>query len=60
MATGVTNRRHPIRRWRDKRAAKAARTRDTPEKLAERRKVADPPDVKDAATRAGTIFGTFW
>jgi hypothetical protein len=61
MAEGETKRRHRIKAWRQKRAAKAARTGDTAEKLAERRKAADQPDAGDVAARVGhiTIIGGF-
>lgn len=57
MSKGKTTRLQPLQRLREKRAATAARSGDTPEKLAERRKPSDPQSPKDVANKIG--FGGF-
>lgn len=51
----MAKRPNPLKRWRERRAAKAAFRGDTAERLVERRKRSDQPDVKDAAGRASGI-----
>jgi hypothetical protein len=53
---------HRVKDWREQRAARRARTGDTPEKLAERAKPGDPPSVAENANRAGLagwVSGSF-
>jgi hypothetical protein len=60
MSKGETTRLQPLKRLREKRAVKAARSGDTPEKLAERRKPSDhqsPKDVADKASLGGFLGG---
>ena len=61
MGNRDTTRRTLRDRRRDKQAAKAARTGDTPEKLAERRKPSGGQTPKDAAEKValGGFFGGF-
>ena len=53
MSKGETTRLQPLKRLREKRAAKAALSGDTVEKLAERRKPSDPRSPKDVAEKVG-------
>ena len=53
MAESEAQKAHRLKEWREKRAAKRALTGDTPQKLAERPKPGDQPEVKDNIDRAG-------
>lgn len=53
MGKRDTSRLQPLKGRREKRAAKAARTGDTPEKLAERGRRGERPSPKDVAERVG-------
>ena len=57
MSKDKTTQLQPLKRLREKRAAKAARSGDTPEKLAERRKPSEHQSPKDVADKVG--FGGF-
>jgi hypothetical protein len=53
MTNNETTRLRPLKRRREKRAAKTARTGDTPEKLAERGKPSEGLSPKDVAGKIG-------